>query len=228
MKNASSIRPVGEGEVLSSGSIEALSIEIKSRGNPYSTAINLEGQLTANKVNEVGGRIFLAADNGDIHLGDITADADITVNAAAGNIQMLSGSSIEADESITMSASEDIQLSELRSEGNISIGSGGVIANANIDASIIDLTTYGQVIVSSTSTEIIVNVQPFTIPGRLIVVKPSGEQLNSPLFTNFKKDTSPTGSMRSPFVGNDDNTGLIAKFSAQSSNDGKSIINLDR
>lgn len=68
------IRPTGEGEVFSDGSIEALEIEIRSRGNLSSLAINLNGQVQANTVHESGGRIYLKADNGDIGLGSESYD----------------------------------------------------------------------------------------------------------------------------------------------------------
>lgn len=331
------IRPVGEGEVLSSGSIEALNIEIKSRGNPYSTAINLEGQLTATKVNEVGGRVFLAADNGDINLGVVSAmtlDGEITANA---------------DGDITINADGDIQLIELSSTGDISIESGGAITDANssgedainitasdlslvaatgiglIDAEIaisVDVSTLTAV--NSTIGDIVIDnngydgvtfidlpnveieynqfdigvdetvqfIQPnsvsfvlnqitvdpnpseilstLTSDGNIYLVNPSGimigntgpisssisvssvgggssvvsliqpiafqpartqlpnEQLNSALFTNFKKGKSSSTSLRSQFVSDGDNSGLIAKFSSQASDDSQSIMNLDR
>ena len=134
------IRPVGEGEINIEGSIEALDIEIKSRGNPYSIAINLEGQLTANKVNEVGGRVFLQTDNGggvligaagqmdaeevivnttDLSLFDnpiITVD-DISIDT--GDIEISSANPIDVSVFTGGGSYVDLGLISIDSESNI-------------------------------------------------------------------------------------------------------------
>ena len=74
------------------------------------------------------------------------------------------------------------------------------------------------------------NVSNFVVrPVRLqpVSITQTNDQLNSPLFSRFKKGNSSEGSIRSPFVNTED-TGLIAKFSAQASDSSQSIINLDR
>lgn len=101
------IRPVGEGEIDSTGTIEALNIEIKSRGNPYSMAINLDGQLTASKVSEVNGRVFFESDNGDIELGENMAIVanELTIDAGNGNISIDSNISSDNVNVVTATAS---------------------------------------------------------------------------------------------------------------------------
>ena len=328
------IRPVGEGEINSTGTIEALNIEIKSRGNPYSMAINLDGQLTANKVNEVDGRVFLSADNGHVVLEENTGIVanEVTIDANIAGIQMSSGSSVEATDRVTISAVGGIQLSEVVVEdaGSVLIKSEGAITDAsindenniNITAGTVSLITGDDIYIGSSSgievgspgyepINISPNVELISVSGNqsdyssggltltssnsgnnilgydsfnisagdtayfvrpsgiasvlnrinsdtpsqilgtlssngiVYLVNPSGlviqpivfrpltsqstgGDLSSPLFFNAKSSKPVVQNLQSPVLENNAEGTLLAKFSTQAEDDGKSVINLDR
>lgn len=101
------VRPAGVGgKVDNSGIIEAATAELKAKGGIYQTAINNTGQVTATRVENRGGRIFLRAGSGSSGLiggsgggkifnsgsliakGNSGAGGKISINAGTGSVQI--------------------------------------------------------------------------------------------------------------------------------------------
>ena len=69
------------------GEIEALQVELKSKGNPYALAIRHKGRIDALASEERGGRIFLMAEGGKVQIsGEITAS---NPNGVGGSLFLL-------------------------------------------------------------------------------------------------------------------------------------------
>jgi len=67
------------GEVVNTGTLQAAQVELRAAGgNPYALAVNAGGSLSALRVDDVGGRVFISA-------GDGTARVDGHVSARAGH-----------------------------------------------------------------------------------------------------------------------------------------------
>ena len=270
------IRPEGEGEIDITGTIEAINIEIKSRGNPYSMAINLEGQLTANKVDEVGGRVFLQADTGDINIAEIIDADDVTITSIGGNVisdvnlspvdHLLAdnseGASISIDSgNLTLSGFDSFNISEGGTVAyfqpvssvsilnrvtsgtpsqisgrllyNVSNGSiyfinpNGITVGSGNDISISDGSSVGSVGNLYLSNPIgVSSIQPIIF--RPVILQPTSEYLNSTLFSNIKSGKSVTQHPHSSILEDTVSDTLLARFSTQAEDDGKSIINLNR
>ncbi len=69
----------------SSGSIQAMVVELKSGVNPYAKAIRLSGEINATSITEVGGRVFLDAEG----LCEVAAKIDVSSAGKGGQVQIL-------------------------------------------------------------------------------------------------------------------------------------------
>ena len=69
-----------------SGSLEALSIELKSGITPYSKAIHSSGKISATSVSEQNGRVYLVAEKGTTEL---SGSIDVSGTNTGGKVQLL-------------------------------------------------------------------------------------------------------------------------------------------
>ncbi len=88
-----------EASVWNTGQIRAASVELKAaRGNHYALAINNEGVVRADTVEEDGGRIFLRAGSGDVsHTGQLDASGNRggRVEVEGDNVEVADGGGID-------------------------------------------------------------------------------------------------------------------------------------
>jgi filamentous hemagglutinin family protein len=87
-------------------------------------AINLEGQITANKVNETDGRVFLMADTGSIQVSGII-EGDNTIDVIAGELLLVEGGAITT---YTGSIGSDLRIEV----GELSLVSSAIITDGNL------------------------------------------------------------------------------------------------
>jgi len=207
------------GKIDITGSIEALDIEIRSRGNSYATAINLEGQLTANKVGEVGGRVFLWSDEGGIQVGFNGIEAEgVVITAVGGSIV---DSSLVANGGSLVAADDDIVLmpggtaiANNNNGGGISVSSGNAIYS-------VSLTITGSITSGSAATPVVEIGQPEQL-ARLV------RNIEETPFINIKKGDSFSSLSRASLLDSKGFDSPVVSFSEQSRKDSGSVINLNR
>jgi len=133
------VRPSGsDGQVTNAGAIEAATAELKAKGGLYQTAVNNEGSVTASRVVNKGGRIFLRAGssmpNGGGRSGGgkvvNTGSLKATAGASGGEILIDSGNDV-AQIGGMVDASGDVDGGKIEVIGN----KVEIMAGAEINAS---------------------------------------------------------------------------------------------
>ena len=82
------------GKISHSGTIEAVSAEIKAAGNPYAVAINLDGLIQAKRVSDKKARVIVKAEQGDIQMSK-AAKIDAGGDTEGGKVIVQTKGSLE-------------------------------------------------------------------------------------------------------------------------------------